>query len=159
MGGRDLVFSAVKTMHAQLKNVEIQRAGSDEHGEIVSGGVSLQGYVAPVEAYFDGRYPHCPYLRIGEEERISLTTPSQGTSGDELDEELICPVLLCLDESTSRFSRLGYLSRYWPKKEEWFKSAKENYHCLITSRHTSPDSHLKCQALLPPVYRIYEQDF
>jgi hypothetical protein len=150
MGGRKLVESAVKAIHAELKDVQVQRAGTDEHGGVLPGYVTLQGFLAPVEAYYDGRYPYYPHLRLGQEERISpqwddpvidgqfkadislniyllkmATTTSKGSAGDDVEEELICLVVLCLDENTSRFTRLGYLSRYWPEKEQWFKDAKE----------------------------------
>jgi hypothetical protein len=151
MGGRGLVVSAVKTTYAQVTNVEVQRAGTDEYGEVRSGSVTLQGFLAPAEAYHDGRYPDFPYLRIGENKRVSpewddpvidgrfradvnsnvyllkmASTTNKSPAGDDLEEELICLVLLCLDQSTSRFTRLGYLSRYWPDKEQWFKNAKES---------------------------------
>jgi hypothetical protein len=152
MGGRALVVSAIKKLHAQLKSVEVQKCGTDEHGEVASGSVALQGFIVKAEAYFNGIYPHYPHLRIGEKERISpewddpviegkfspgldldsgvyllkmATTTSKGTNGDDLEEELVCLVLRCIDEGTNKFSRLGYLSRYWPEKDQWFKEAKK----------------------------------
>jgi hypothetical protein len=153
IGGRTIDKTALKRVHVQVKKVVVTPTGTDEHGMLKSGTVELRGSIVPVEAYYEGQFTNYPYLRIGDEERISpmwddpvidgqfqgdvssdifllkmATTTTRGRGlarfvQEDYEAELICLVLRRTDKIKQVFTRLGYVSRYWPEKEKWFRHA------------------------------------
>ncbi|KAF2430163.1 HET-domain-containing protein [Tothia fuscella] len=71
MGGRRLEHSSIGKLHVEIHDANVESEGVDIHGALVAGSVTLEGVLAPAEAYFDKQNYGYPYLRIGEDERIS----------------------------------------------------------------------------------------
>lgn len=153
MAGRQLYAGAISKTHAKVLSVTTERT-ANEHGMIESSSVKIQGYVVPATPYFDlGRMGH-PYLQINEERGIGPEWDDGAVDGNFLLDlspivyllkmvttnrkvngwdELICLVLQKVvdDEEDTSYQRLGYISRYWPEEDKWFKNVKEKVDITI----------------------------
>lgn len=154
--GRKLKSGIIKHVHVRLVAAECALAGSDPHGQITSGYVTLEGHLASATPYVSNGRIDGPYLRIGDEDGLApqwddtvrdgkltadlgetvhllkmVTTTTDNKQYDVDSSELICLVLQAVDESMTVFRRVGYISRFWPEKDQWFRDSAEETRLTI----------------------------
>lgn len=156
LGGRSLDNSALGKIFAHVKEVDVKQSGTDRHGAIMSGRLVIHGPLVRAVAYYGRRMPNSPYLRTGNEDgigpywddavvngkfdgdesnvyllKVATTNESRASTTEVYRSELICLVLACRNEESNMFSRIGYVSRYWPEEEKWFQNATTDRTIMI----------------------------
>ena len=142
MAGRQIDTTSVQILHVKILDTKIEIAGSDPHGEIKSGIVTLSGQLVTATPYYSKGRVDGPYLELNGERGLApswddpvfdgklradlgdevhvLKMATTNTENNKYEDELICLVLKCIDEPAKTFKRVGYISRYWPSQQTWF---------------------------------------